>query len=207
RVAILGRNGSGKTTLNKLIAGLYQAGSGRVLIDDIDINQLDPAELRRNIGYVAQDVNLFMGSLKDNIVLGNPHISDEQLLDVVRLVGLTDFINGHPHGLMMAVGERGELLSGGQRQSVAIARALVHDPAMLLLDEPTGAMDHTTEENFKASIKEYAEGKTLLVVTHRTSLLTLVERIIVIDAGKIVADGPKEQVVEALRQGRIGRAN
>lgn len=207
RVAILGRNGSGKTTLEKLIAGLYQASSGSVLMDDIDIRQLDPAELRRNIGYVSQDVNLFYGSLRDNITLGVPEASDEQLLEAVRLAGLGEFINTHPAGLAMPVGERGELLSGGQRQSVTLARALLRDPSILLFDEPTGAMDHSSEEDFKRAMKGYASNRTLVVITHRTSLLELVERIIVIDAGKIVADGPKEQVVEALRQGRVGRAS
>lgn len=207
RVAILGRNGSGKTTLEKLIAGLYQASSGSVLMDDIDIRQLDPAELRRNIGYVSQDVNLFYGSLRDNITLGVPEASDEQLLEAVRLAGLGEFINTHPAGLAMPVGERGELLSGGQRQSVTLARALLRDPSILLFDEPTGAMDHSSEEDFKRAMKDYSSNRTLVVITHRTSLLELVERIIVIDAGKIVADGPKEQVVEALRQGRVGRAS
>jgi len=207
RVAILGRNGSGKTTLEKLIAGLYQASSGSVLMDDIDIRQLDPAELRRNIGYVSQDVSLFYGSLRDNITLGVPEASDEQLLEAVRLAGLGEFINTHPAGLAMPVGERGELLSGGQRQSVTLARALLRDPSILLFDEPTGAMDHSSEEDFKRAMKGYASNRTLVVITHRTSLLELVERIIVIDAGKIVADGPKEQVVEALRQGRVGRAS
>ncbi len=205
-VAILGRNGSGKTTLQKLMAGLYQAGSGSVLIDGIDIRQLDPAELRRNIGYVSQDVNLFFGTLRENITLGVPQVSDDQLLNAVRLAGLGEFINAHPAGLAMPVGERGELLSGGQRQSVTIARALLRDPSVLLFDEPTGAMDHSSEEDFKRAMKEYTAGKTMVVITHRTSLLELVDRIIVIDAGKIVADGNKEQVVEALRQGRIGRA-
>lgn len=207
RVAILGRNGSGKTTLEKLVAGLYQPTSGTVLIDGVDIRQLDPAELRRNIGYVSQDVNLFFGSLRDNIVMGAPHVSDEQLLDAVRLSGLAEFINNHPAGLAMPVGERGELLSGGQRQSVTVARALLNDPSILLFDEPTGALDHSSEEDFKQQMKTYAAGKTLVVITHRTSLLELVDRIIVIDAGKIVADGTKDQVVEALRQGRIGRAS
>lgn len=206
-VAILGRNGSGKTTLQKLIAGLYQPASGTVLIDGIDIHQLDPAELRRNIGYVSQDVNLFFGSLRDNILLGSPNVSDEQLLEVVRLSGLAEFINSHPAGLNMPVGERGELLSGGQRQSVTIARALLNEPSILLFDEPTGAMDHSSEEEFKRAIQAFAAGKTLFVITHRTSLLELVDRIIVIDGGKIVADGSKEQVVDALRQGRIGRAS
>lgn len=207
RVAVLGRNGSGKTTLEKLIAGLYEASAGTVLLDGIDIRQLDPAELRRNMGYVAQDVNLFFGSLRDNIALGTAHATDEMILDAVRLSGLTEFVNQHPMGLAMPVGEHGQLLSGGQRQSVSIARALLNDPPILLMDEPTGSMDHTSEEEFKRNLMQYAAHKTLLVITHRTSLLELVNRIIVIDGGKIVADGPKDQVVEALRQGRIGRAS
>ncbi|WP_049629108.1 type I secretion system permease/ATPase [Cellvibrio sp. pealriver] len=207
RVAILGRNGSGKTTIEKLIAGLYESTSGTVLLDGIDIRQLDPAELRRNMGYVSQDVNLFFGSLRDNIAFGSPHATDEMILEAVRLSGLTDFVNQHPMGLAMPVGEQGQLLSGGQRQSVSIARALLNDPSILLLDEPTGSMDHTSEEEFKRNLMRFAAHKTLLVITHRTSLLELVNRIIVIDAGKIVADGPKDQVVEALRQGQIGRAS
>lgn len=207
RVAILGRNGSGKTTLEKMIAGLYEPSRGTVLIDGIDIRQLDPAELRRNIGYVSQDVNLFYGTLRENIAMGAGHVPDEALLEMVRLSGLAEFVNQHPAGLAMPVGEHGQLLSGGQRQSVTIARALLNDPAILLFDEPTGSMDHSSEEDFKRNIAEFSQGKTMLVITHRTSLLELVNRIIVIDAGKIVADGPKEQVVEALRQGRIGRAS
>ena len=206
-VAILGRNGSGKTTLEKLVAGLYSPTQGAVLIDGIDARQLDPAELRRNIGYVSQDVNLFFGSLRDNIVMGAPQVDDARVLEAVRLSGLAEFVQTHPAGLAMPVGERGELLSGGQRQGVTIARAMLNDPSILLFDEPTGAMDHASEELFKRNIREYAPGKTLLVITHRTSLLELVDRIIVIDAGKIVADGSKDQVVEALRQGRIGRAS
>jgi ATP-binding cassette subfamily C protein LapB len=207
RVAILGRNGSGKTTLEKMVAGLYEPTEGTVLVDGIDVRQLDPAELRRNIGFVSQDVNLFYGTLRDNIAMGAGHVSDEALLEAVRLSGLTEFVNQHPAGLAMPVGEHGQLLSGGQRQSVTIARALLNDPAILLFDEPTGSMDHSSEEEFKRNIAGYSQGKTLLVITHRTSLLELVNRIIVIDAGKIVADGAKEQVVEALRQGRIGRAS
>jgi ATP-binding cassette subfamily C protein LapB len=139
--------------------------------------------------------------------MGAPYASDDAILEAVRLSGLTDFVNQHPMGLAMPVGEHGQLLSGGQRQSVSIARALLNDPPILLMDEPTGSMDHTSEEEFKRNLMQFAEHKTLLVITHRTSLLELVNRIIVIDGGKIVADGPKEQVVEALRQGRIGRAS
>lgn len=207
KVAILGRNGSGKTTIEKMVAGLYAPSSGSVLIDNIDISQLDPAQLRHHIGYVPQDVNLFLGSLRDNITMADPAVSDARLMKVIELCGLTEFINAHPQGLAMPVGERGSLLSGGQRQSVAVARALIANPSVLLFDEPTGAMDHTSEEALKRKIATYAEGKTMLVVTHRTSLLVLVDRIIVLDAGKVVADGAKDKVVEALKQGRIGRAS
>lgn len=205
-VAILGRNGSGKTTIEKMVAGLYQPTSGAVLLDGIDIRQLDPAELRRNTGYVGQDVHLFFGSLRENITIADPNLSDERLLAAIKLAGLQEFINRHPSGLEMQVGERGELLSGGQKQSVAIARALLHDPTILLFDEPTASMDHSSEEEFKRAVAKFAVGKTLILVSHRSSLLTLVDRIIVIDNGKIVADGPKDQVVQALRHGKVGRA-
>ncbi|MBU2886833.1 type I secretion system permease/ATPase [Gilvimarinus agarilyticus] len=206
RVAVLGRNGSGKTTLQKLVAGLYSPSTGNILVDNVDIGQLDPAQLRHNIGYVPQDVNLFLGTLRENLTLSHPHVDDARLMEVIELCGLADFINSHPQGLAMQVGERGGLLSGGQKQCVAVARALIADPPILLLDEPTGSMDHSSEEALKAKLVAPCEGKTMLAITHRTSLLSLVDRIIVVDAGKIVADGPKDQVVEALRQGRIGRA-
>ena len=205
-VAILGRIGSGKTTVERLILGLYQASDGSVLIDGIDSRQIDPAELRRNIGYVPQDVTLFYGTLRENIVMPAPMADDETVLRAVNASGLNRFIDSHPRGLSMQVGERGESLSGGQRQSVAIARAVIHDAPILLLDEPTGSMDHSTEEETKARLTEIARGKTMIVVTHRTSLLELVDRIIILDAGKVVADGPKDQVVSALRQGRIGKS-
>ena len=205
-VAILGRVGSGKTTLEKLILGLYQPTAGAVLVDGIDLRQLDPAELRRNIGYVPQDVTLFYGSLRDNLTIAAPTADDDAVLRAAQVGGIIEFVNSHPKGFDLTVGERGESLSGGQRQAVAIARAVINDPPILLMDEPTGSMDHSSEEEIKQQLRSFAAGKTLLVVTHRTSLLDLVERIIVIDAGKIVADGPKAQVVEALRQGRIGKA-
>jgi len=206
KVAVLGRVGSGKTTLEKLILGLYRPGSGAVLVDGIDLRQLDPAELRRNIGYVPQDVTLFYGSLRDNIAMGLPQADDAAVARAARIAGLAEFVDAHPHGYGMLVGERGASLSGGQRQAVAVARALIADPPILLLDEPTAAMDHASEEALKQQLREHAAGKTMIVVTHRTSLLDLVDRIIVVDAGRIVADGPKAQVVDALRQGRIGRA-
>lgn len=206
RVAILGRIGSGKSTLEKLILGLYRPTHGAVLVDGVDVRQLDPAELRRQIGYVQQDVTLFYGTLRENITMGAPLADDMDVLHAAEIAGILDFVNHHPQGFDMVVGERGESLSGGQRQGVAIARAVIHDPAIVLLDEPTSAMDHSSEEGVKKRLIAFAENKTLLVVSHRVSLLEMVDRIIVMDAGRIVADGPKEQVVTALRQGRIGKA-
>lgn len=206
RVAILGRIGSGKTTLQKLILGLYRPTGGAVLIDGIDMRQLDPAELRRAVGYVPQDITLFFGSLRDNLTIASPHADDAAILRAAHVGAIDEFVNAHPMGFDMPVGERGESLSGGQRQGVAIARAMINDPPILLLDEPTGSMDHSSEEEIKRRLAVAGEGKTMIVITHRTSLLDLVDRIIVIDGGRIVADGPKAQVVEALRQGRIGRS-
>ena len=205
-IGIIGRVGSGKTTLEKLILGLYRPSSGAVLVDGVDVRQLDPAELRRHIGYVPQDPMLFYGSLRDNIAFSRPHTEDAEILRAATIAGLTEFVNAHPQGFDMVVSERGDSLSGGQRQGVAIARAVIHDPPILLLDEPTASMDHTTEEGIKHSLREFSQGKTMLVITHRTPLLELVDRIIVIDGGRVVADGPKAQVIEALRQGKVGRA-
>lgn len=206
KVAILGRIGSGKTTLQKLILGLYRPTEGAVLVDGIDLRQLDPAELRRQIGYVQQDVMLFYGSLRDNITMGAPLADDASVLRATEIAGLLPLVNAHPKGFDMLVGERGESLSGGQRQGVAIARAVINEPPILLLDEPTSSMDHSSEEDIKRRLTQFAQGKTVVLISHRTSLLDLVDRIIVMDAGRIVADGPKDQVVQALRQGRIGKA-
>lgn len=206
RVAILGRIGSGKSTVQKLAMGLYQPTEGEVLIDGIDLRQLEPREYRTAIGYVPQDVTLFQGTLRENIALAHPGLSDAALLSAVERAGLAEFVNRHPRGFDMQISERGDSVSGGQRRCIALARALVHEPNILLLDEPTGSMDNSTERVVLDRMRDYAEGRTLLVVTHRNSLLDLVDRIIVMDGGKIVADGPKESVVSALQQGRIGKA-
>lgn len=205
-VAILGRMGSGKTTLHKLILGLYEPTAGAVMVDGIDLRQIDPAELRRCIGYVQQDTNLFYGTIRDNIAVAAPHADDELVLSAARIGGIDEFINAHPKGFDMLVGERGETLSGGQKQGVGIARAMITNPSIVLLDEPTSAMDHSGEEAIKKRLMEASVGKTLMVITHRSSLFDLVDRIIVIDGGKIVADGPKDQVIEALRTGRVGKS-
>lgn len=208
KVALLGRVGCGKSSLNKLLLGLYQPATGSVKVDGVDLRQFDPSQLRGHIGYVPQDISLFVGTLRDNIVAGSGSepVDDAMLLEVIQRSGLAPMVASHPQGLDMQVGERGQALSGGQRQAVAIARALIHDPRILLLDEPTSAMDHTSEAVFKRNLATYAHSKTLIIATHRTSLLSLVERVIVLDGGQVVADGPREQVLEALRSGQIGRA-
>jgi ATP-binding cassette subfamily C protein LapB len=190
----------------KLVLGLYQPTEGAILIDGIDARQIDPAELRRAIGFVPQDVTLFYGTLKHNIAMGAPFADDSAILAAAELAGVQEFANTHPEGFDMPIGERGESLSGGQRQAVAIARALLNDPPVLLLDEPSSSMDHQSEEGLKQRLRGFASHKTIILVTHRTSLLDLVDRLIVLDQGQIVADGPKAQVVEALQHGRIGRA-
>ena len=205
KIGILGRTGSGKSTLLRLVMGLYRPITGAVLVDGIDVRQLDPADLRRNIGYVPQDVNLFYGTLRDNVSMGASQIEDADIVRALHLANLSEFVNQHPRGIDMPVGERGESLSGGQRAGIAIARSVITDAPILLMDEPTGAMDHSSEETVKARLREYSGKKTVVIVTHRTSLLDMVDRIIVVDGGKIVADGPKATVVEALRQGRIGK--
>jgi ATP-binding cassette subfamily C protein LapB len=206
KVGIIGRIGSGKTTLEKLILKLYAPTAGTLLIDGIDLNQIDPADVRRAIGYVPQDPVLFYGTLKHNLTIATPFASDEDVLAAARLAGVDEFAAAHPEGYNMIVGERGDSLSGGQRQSIAVARALVNNPQILLLDEPSSNMDHQSESQLKARLKAASQDKTLILVTHRTSLLDLVDRLMVIDHGRIMADGPKDQVVEALRQGRIGGA-
>jgi len=206
KVAFIGRVGSGKSTIQRLILGLYKPTEGAILIDGIDLRQIDPAELRRAAGFVSQDVSLFYGTLKENIALGAPFADDQDVIAAAEVAGVTEFANRNPRGFDMLIGERGESLSGGQRQAVGIARAVLNDAPILLLDEPSSAMDHQSEDILKARLRRFTTSKTVILVTHRTSLLELVDRLIVIDNGQIMADGPKAQVVEALQSGRIGRA-
>lgn len=206
KVGVIGRIGSGKTTLEKLILGLYQPQEGAILIDGVDVRQIDPIDLRRSIGHVPQDPMLFYGTLKHNLLVGAPYATEADMLHAARIAGVDEFAAEHPQGYEMPIGERGESLSGGQRQSIAVARALIQDPPILLLDEPSSNLDNQSEALLKTRLKESSADKTIVLVTHRTALLELVDRLIVIDAGKVVADGAKEQVIEALKSGRIARA-
>lgn len=203
KVGILGRIGSGKTTLERLLLNLYPVNEGAIKVDGTDIRQIDPADIRHNIGYVPQDIYLFYGSVRDNIVFGARDVDESAIMQAAEISGVMDFIKAHPQGFDLPVGEGGSTLSGGQRQSIAIARALVRSPSLYLLDEPTAMMDHTSEGRFINRFEKILEDKTLILITHRTSLLHMVNRIIVMDAGKIVADGPRDEVIKALSHSQI----
>lgn len=198
KVGILGRNGSGKTTIEKLILGLYAPTSGSVLIDGIDINQIDPADLRKNIGYVSQDVMLFSGTVRDNIVYKAPYSDDETILRASKIGGVDEFVDAHPLGFDLPVLERGEGISGGQRQSIALARAFLVDSPIVLLDEPTNSLDSTSENRIKVLLKENIKEKTTILITHKASLLDLVDRLIVLDNAQVLLDGKKEEVLVKL---------
>ena len=200
KVGIIGRIGSGKSTIEKLVMNLYQPDSGSIYVDDIDISQLDPADLRKQIAYVPQDLTLFRGTLRDNIVYKKPNVTDEKILRASS-IGLVDqFVNQHPMGFDMPIGEQGYGLSGGQRQSVTIARAFIEKTPIVMLDEPSNSMDNSTEKLLLARLKEATEGQTTILVTHKTSLMELVDRLILIDEGRVVMDGPKADVLKALQK-------
>src|SRR6056297_1956651 len=205
KVAILGRIGSGKSTVARLLLGLYAPDKGAVLVDDTDIRQIDPGDLRRNIGSVLQDVWLFSGTVRENIAIGARRPRDADILEAARIAGVEDFVARHPSGYDLMLAERGEGLSGGQKQAITLARALVGQPPVLLLDEPTSAMDVQNERDVIARLKEEAEGRTLIVITHRTSLLDLVDRVIVIEDGRVGADGDKSILTRATRQAAGGK--
>lgn len=203
RAAIIGRIGSGKSTIARLLVGLYTPQAGTVLLDGTDAQQIDPTDLRRNIGYVSQDNQLFFGSVRENVSLGTPQFDDPAIERALAIAGIGDFVKAHPHGLDMQVGERGTNLSGGQRQGITIARALLTAPPVLLLDEPTSQMDRGTEKRFIKHLDSLLVGRTLVLITHRGSMLDLVQRLIVMDGGRVVADGAKQQVLDDLKAGRL----
>lgn len=198
KVGVIGRTGSGKSTLHRLMSKFYLPDSGSILMGGTDIRQLDPADLRRSINYVPQDVTLISGTVRDNITFGNALATDADTLKAAELAGIAHYLNEHPQGFDLQVGERGRQLSGGQRQGIAIARALLSQASLLLLDEPSNAMDNVTELNFVSGLKDYIQDKTLVLVTHRSSMLSLVDRLIVLNEGRVVLDGPKQDVLEKL---------
>lgn len=200
--ALLGTNGSGKSTLLKLLAGLYHPAEGSLHLDGTDIRQIDPADLRRAIAYLPQDTRLFYGTLRDNLLLGLDRCEDEELLEALAFVGADSLVRDHPLGLDLPVGEGGSGVSGGQRQSIGLARIWLRDPRIVLLDEPTAAIDHALEMKVIANMKKWLEGRTLVIATHRQPVLTLVDRAVVINRGRPAADGPLEGVLAALSTNR-----
>ncbi len=204
KVGIIGRVGSGKTTIGKLMAGFYPADKGTILVDAIDIRHYEQAELRAAIGFVSQDPELFIGTLRENIILGRPNATDAEVARAVEVSGVSAFSATHPLGLNMPIGERGRGLSGGQRQAVSLARMLLRRPKFLFLDEPSSSMDTNTELALIEHLRgQLGEGDTLVACSHRNSFLELVDRLVVIEGGKIVADGPKDLVLDALRNQRF----
>jgi len=196
--AIMGRNGSGKSTLMKLASGLFKASDGLVMYDGVDIRQIHSEDISRSIGIVLQDVQLFSGSVRENITMGREDISEEDLLNAGILSGLDEFISKIPGGYDLVLSDGGKGLSGGQRQAIALARSIVHKPSHFILDEPTSAMDMNSENLFINQVKEILQGSTMLVVTHRMPLLNLVDRVIVMHDGNIIEDGPKEEILKKL---------
>ncbi|MEQ8751873.1 MAG: type I secretion system permease/ATPase [Amphiplicatus sp.] len=206
RVAILGRNGSGKSTIVRLLTGVYEPNEGSVLVDDTDIRQMRPADLRANIGAVLQDVCLFSGSIRENIALGLEKITDADVLDAAKVAGVHEFVGATETGYDRLLAERGEGLSGGQRQSIALARALAPKPSILLLDEPSSALDTQAEAQLIARLERATQGRTLVIVTHRTSMLRLVDRVMVLDRGRIVIDGKRDEILRAMTNARAAKA-
>ncbi len=198
-VGLIGKVGSGKSSILKLIVGLYQATEGNIGIDNIDINQIDPADLRHHVGYLSQDIELIRGSIRDNLAFKDMQINDERLLRSANISGVDLFVNKLPQGFDTDVGEQGGYLSGGQRQAIALGRSILLNEPILILDEPTNSFDNTTESLVKNRLYDYTRDKTLLLVTHKAPMLDLVERLIVIDDGRLVMDGPKQEVIDALK--------
>lgn len=206
RVAILGRMGSGKSTLLRLLVGLYTPTGGDVTIDGVDVRQIDPSDLRSRMALVTQEPRLMYGSLRDNLLLATPHATDDELLRVAEMTGVKQIAARHPLGFGMPVGERGDTLSGGQKQAIALARALLAKPRVLLLDEPTSGMDMGSERTVLNALRPITHGRTVIIVTHKPALLEFVDRIIIFDDGVKVADGPKETIIAALNAGKVTTA-
>lgn len=203
RVAILGRVGSGKSTITRLMSGLYEPADGAVLLDNTDLRQIHPQDLRRNMGMVLQDIALLSGTIRENIAIGAPQVGDEEIVRAATIAGVHDFVGRLPNGYDVRLADRGEGLSGGQRQAIALARALLARRPLLLMDEPTSMMDVQSENALIARLEAELKGRTLVLVTHRAAMLKLVDRVIILDAGKIVAQGPRDDVLKSMAVGSM----
>ena len=199
RVALLGRTGSGKSTLLRLLSGLYLPTKGRVMMDGVDIHQIDPSRFRQAVGYMTQDVRLFSGTLKENLLLGAGDVGDDLMLEIARVAGMDRIAASHPRGFDLQIFEGGGGLSGGQKQAVGLARLMLANPHVFLLDEPTAAMDQQTEREFIERFGAWlGSDRSLVIATHKPSILSLVSRIIVLEQGKVILDGPRDKVLQQL---------
>lgn len=203
-IGIIGAVGSGKTTIERLLHNLFQPDSGTVQLDGTDVRQIDPGDLRRNVGVVQQSPQLFYGSIRENITMGHEMATESAVLRAAEMAGVMEFIRDSEAGLDTPVGERGEALSGGQRQSVAVARALLYDPSILILDEPTASMDPASENRLRKRLEYITEGRTVLLITHKGAMLTLVDKLILMDRGRMVAFGPKDEIIRRLQAREFG---
>lgn len=194
KVALVGKMGSGKSTLSRLIAGILEPSSGAILIDGVDVRQIDTADIRKNIGVMLQDSWLFSGTIRENIQMGFNEYDDEHVLGICKVAGVDDFVGSEPKGYELEIRERGIGLSGGQRQTINLARSLLHNPQILLLDEPTSSMDQGTEKSVIESLEKFSLEKTMMIVTHRNPILSMVDRVFVIENGKIITDQTPEQL-------------
>ena len=201
KVAMLGRVGSGKSTLLRLMAGLYAPLAGSIRLDGVELQQLEPSEVRSRIGYIGQDPQLFMGTLRENLVLSDSWITDVRILEVLRTLSMHEMVAAHPRGLDMPITEAGGGLSGGQRQLLAIARMMLRDPQIVFMDEPTANMDQNTEARIISALKPWLQGRTVLMSTHRPQLLEWADAIAVIEGGQCVAFGPKQEMIDKLSRG------
>ncbi|MCB1538946.1 MAG: type I secretion system permease/ATPase [Rhodospirillales bacterium] len=206
-IGIIGAVGSGKTTLQRLVQNLYEPVSGAVLLDGTDVRQIDPGDLRRAIGVIQQRPQLFYGSVRQNITMGHETVSDRAVIRAAELSGVMDFLRDTQHGLDTQVGERGEALSGGQQQAVAVARALLYDPPILIMDEPTSSLDPASEMRLMRRLEVLVRARTVVLITHKATMLTLVDKLILMDRGRILAMGPKDEILRRLQAGEFGGSN
>jgi len=200
KIAIVGKIGSGKTSILRLISGLYDASEGSVKIDNHDVSHMHPDDVRKHIGVVMQTPMLFSGTLKENLLMGNPNATDEQMIAAAKIANVDEIASNLPDGYETALSEGGKGLSGGQRQAICIARAFVGDPQIVIMDEPSSAMDSGSEQQLLKDLQVRLQDKTLILITHRGTLLSLVDRVVVFDSGRIVADGPKDKVLQAAQK-------
>ncbi|MCL6233257.1 MULTISPECIES: type I secretion system permease/ATPase [Acinetobacter] len=206
KIAILGRNGAGKSTLLQLLSGMQTPVQGKVKLDGIELSLIDPADVRRDMGLLNQNAQLFYGTIRENLTLGAPLATDEQLIEVLKITGAIHFVQEKKEGLDHIILEGGVGFSGGQRQALLLARLLIRQPNILLLDEPTAAIDDVSEKQLIDHLKGYLQNRTMVVATHRRAVLELVDRIIVVNEGKIVMDGPRDQILNQNAQKKVAGA-